>query len=402
MTNPDVSPPNSRPPRRLSGLTIALLIMTTLAAIVALALFWVSQWSVTHISSDSTASINDARRAAWATPLFWVGIAAIAILWVGLWRWLHWHLIAIPIAVTLAAASLAGFFLWHSQTADQPVTITTYQCASDGNPFAEDTSQILNHCTVQAMSTNISIGPSGDRAAFSPNTTGDPTARITGLPVGSYQAYLSTSAPPETASIILAAEERDGTVSPLGLLRIDDPFSMNPRTWSTPVRFSPDYGNYLLLYYPSSQPAFPDASITFHIQQCTTTAPTAFDPAGCQPMPITEWILQDVVIGTGPATWRQPIRAQSGNTVVYTNLEERSYTFMPRIQNQAITVSNYRFLVIPTGGPQTADANILDLDRESAQESFSVNVTPQAGNQDFTIYVFPLQNTLARGTILVS
>lgn len=399
MTNPNVPPSNSRPPRRLSGLTIALLIMTTLAAIVAQGLLWASQWSVAHIASDSTTSINNAQRAAWATPLFWVGIAVLSVFWMVLWRWLRWRLIVIPFAVTLAAASLAGLFLWRSQTVDQPVTITTYQCASDANPFTEDTSQILKHCTLQAMDTNISIGPSDDRAAFVPDTNSDPTSRITGLPVGTYHADLSSTAPPETASIILAAEQ-NGTISPLALLQIDDPFSKDPRIWSTSIRLTPDHPGYLLLYYTSRQPVLPEASITFHIQQCTTTSPTAFDPAGCQPMPVTDWVLEDVVTSPGPATWRQPIRSRSGNTVVYTNLEERTYTFTPNIHNQAITIANYRFLVIPTGGPQNPDANILDLNRSTAQESFSVDISPQAGNQEFTIYIFPLEDTRAWESIL--
>jgi hypothetical protein len=367
--------------------------MTTLAAFVALALLWASQWAVVHITSDSTSTIEDAERAALATPLFWVGVTVIGAFWIGLWRWLRWSGIGVPIIITLVAASLGGVFLWRSQTVDQPVSVTTYHCAPGNNPF-ENGGNILDNCVPAPQASHLTLGSSGERAAYPPAETANAGTHFTGLPTGTYEGYMTSTAPIDTASILLAAERDDG-IQPLRLFSLDDPFGGESRTWSTPLRFNPGTDSYLVLYYLSPAPALPDVRITFEVQQCASTSPTAFDPAGCRPMPVDTWVLQEVTSQTGPATIREPIRTRDGSTVTYTNLEERTYRFTPLIGNRAITTADYGFLVIPADGPQTAEASVLAISPESQQEEFSVNITPGSGTVAYTIYLFPTQNVYA-------
>jgi hypothetical protein len=367
--------------------------MTTLAALVALALLWATQWVVVNNPSDSSSTIDNAERAALATPLFWLGVTVLGTLWILLWRWLRWRHIAIPIAVTLLAAALSGLLLWRSQTVDQPVSVTTYHCAPGENPF-ENGESILENCVPGAAGSQLTLGSFDDRDAFAPETTAGAVASFTGLPVGTYDGYMTSTAPIETASILLAAETDDG-VRPLRLFGLDDPFGGEARTWSAPVRLNPGTSSYLLLYYLSPEPTVPDARITFDLRQCTGTSPTSFDPAGCEPMTVDRWILRQVTSEPGPASFREPIRTRDGDTVTYSNLEARTWRFTPIVGNQAITTSDYGFLVIPSDGPQTADANVLAISPESRQEEFSVEVTPDSGTIAFTIYVFPSQNIYA-------
>jgi hypothetical protein len=393
MTSQSTSDNERLPPRHVSKLSVALLVMTTLAALMALALLWATQWVVVNIAADSNSTIDNARRAALATPLFWAGVTMFAALWILLWRWLRWRHIAILIAVTLIAATFTGLFGWRSQIVDQPVSVTTYHCAPGGNPF-EDDHNILENCVTGSAGSQLTLGSFDDRDAYAPETTSGAAARFTGLPVGTYDGYMTSTAPIETASILLATETDDG-IRPLRLFGLDDPFGDEARTWSAPVRLNPGTSSYLLLYYISPEPAVPEARIIFNLRQCASTSPTAFDPAGCKPMAADDWILRDVTSGTDPATSREPIRTRDEDTVTYTNLEARTWRFTPNPGNQAITASGYGFLVIPTDGPQTADANILALSPESRQEEFSVEITPDSGTIAFTIYIFPSQNIYA-------
>ena len=377
-------------PRQLPKLSIALLVMTTLAAFVALALLW----AVVGVTSSNTSTISNAERAAFATPLLWFGVAIIAIVWIALWRWLRWRYIAIPIVITIVAASLAGVFFWRSQTIDQPVSIIAYQCATGENPFSNEDS-IRSSCVPSPDAPQLTIGAANDRNAYtSESTTTDTQARVEGLPVGSYYASMSTTGPLETAFIVLATKT-EGGIKPLGMLTQDDPFSGGSGSWSTSVRISPDTDTYVLLYYMSPEPVIPDARISFSIQQCTNTSPTAFDASGCTPMTGGDWLLQDVTSETGPPTFRQPVRTRDGASVTYSNLESRTYRFTPLIENQAVTSSSYGFMVMPTDGPQTADANILAISPDTRQEEFSVDINPDTLEHAFTIYVFPTQNTYA-------
>jgi hypothetical protein len=378
--------------RHVSKLSVALLVMTTLAALVALALLWATRWAVVHIASDSTSSIQDADRAALATSFFWVGVTVLGTLWILLWRWLRWRHIGVPVVMVVVAASLAGLFFWRSQTVDQPVSVSSYLCAPVEDPFGNEAS-ILETCVPDAEGSRLTFGSFEDRAAFAPQTTGS-VASFTGLPVGSYEGHITTTAPIETASILLAAGTEDG-IRPLRLFGLDDPFGGEARTWSTPVRLNPGTDSYLLLYYVSPEPALPDARIVFTLQQCADMSPTSFDPTGCRPMTVDDRILRHVTPDTGPASFREPIRTRDGATITYSNLEARTWRFTPDVGSQATTTSEYGVMVIPADGPQTADANILALSPVSRQEEFSVEITPDSGTIAFTIYVFPVPNIYA-------
>lgn len=387
-----VPPPSKTPSstRSVSGLTMALLVMTTLAGLVALALLWAAQWGIVHTAGGS---INDARRAALATPLFWTGVTLIAALWIALWRWLHWRAILVPIVMTLVAASLAGVFFWRSQTVTQPIAITTWTCTSGEHPVPETTDQLLGNCTKQALDTQLAFGSFTDRTAFAPVNDGA-RYEFNELPVGIYHGELTTTAPLETASIVLAAES-NGTITPRRTLGIGDPFGDASRTWSTQVNLRPKEDSYLLIYYLSGKPALPNARITFTVEQCSTTSPATFDPTGCQPITADDQLLAETSTGTGPATFRQPTRTREGSTIVYSNLEERTYRFTPITGNQPMTTSSHGVLVVPSDGPQTLGANVLTLSPESRQEEFNVKITPDSGTISYTIYLFPAPNIYA-------
>ena len=392
----DISAPSEgpRPPRHLSRLSMALLVMTTLAALMALALMWATQWAVVHTATGANASVNDANRAAFATPIFWAGVAMIALIWIALWRWLHLRYPAIPITLALIAASLAAIFFWRSQTVGQSITISAYSCAAGTDPFTDNTNLILTHCVPDPDGASATFGPADNPAAFDPDGSEGSLTNIPGLPIGTYGGYLTTTAPLETASLVLAVETPDG-IQPLRQLQPNSPFGGPSGTWSAPITIQPGTRSFLLLTYLSEKPALPNARVTFNVEQCTATSPTAFDPAGCQPMAVEDWILQEFPGGSGPTTFRQPIRTREGSTVTYSNLEEQPYRFTPMIGNAAITASDYGFLVMPSAGPQTAQASILKLSPETQREEFSIDVSPDTGALSYTIYIFPTHNVYA-------
>lgn len=365
-----------------------LLVVVTVALVVAMALLWATQWAAIHIARDNDSTIPDAERAALATPLFWVGVGVLSAAWVVIWRVRQWPRAGIPVAIAALALLLAGWFFWRASTVDQPVTITTYACTPGANPFTAAPSDLLARCDPARMDTARTIGTATDRAMFTAGS-GDAQSSTTGsLPVGHYHAWLTTTAPADTASIVLVAN-RDSGPRAVGILDVDDPSGDASRTWSTRMTMSPDTGEYLLLFYRSPQPILDNAAISFAVEQCRSGTPEDFDPADCTPMTLEAPVMIEVSPGTGPQAFREPIRTVRANVVTWTNLEARTYIFTPRIGNAYITANAYQFLVVPNDGPQTADADELTRSGDAGPEVVTIEISPESGTISFMIYVFP-------------
>jgi hypothetical protein len=71
-----------------------------------------------------------------------------------------------------------------------------------------------------------------------------------------------------------------------------------------------------------------------------------------------------------------------------TNLEERNYTFRP-------TDPNTDMLVIPADDPQTSDHNVLEVNADSPQGTFTIEIDSRMGEVSYTIYLFDRAPTVA-------
>ena len=75
--------------------------------------------------------------------------------------------------------------------------------------------------------------------------------------------------------------------------------------------------------------AAPDATLRFTVRHCTGTSAADFDPGACEPAPMTTQLI-DILPPDDPTdAGRPPMVAIEDDTLVLTNLEERTYTLSP-------------------------------------------------------------------------
>lgn len=382
MPQDPAAPPARRPP---STVALAIMITLTLLAVAGLGWVWLTRYAPVHYDIGN-ATLADARDATWVGPLLGLGIALVALLWVVTWALARWEITPLPIIIGMIGVLvlvLAGRAFWLSRDAVQPIQLVTYTCDADASRIRDSAEEIPDGCEPVPEPGGATIGTTGDRDMITSTVDDDRALRFPDLPEGVYDAILTASAQPDTAAITLAARTEDG-VRPVSRLE-----HANGTQWTGNIALHPNLETYLLLMYDSPYPAAPEASLRFTVQQCVGTSVARFDAARCEPATMAVPVVEPVPARGEEDPGRAPFIAIRDDTLVMTNLEERTYTFAP-----TIALVGNGILVIPSEDTQTADRNILR--QEGAPlGTFTVPVTGQTRERAYTVYVIDEGTTFA-------
>lgn len=368
------APTTSRQPS-----TVALAIMTTLTLLALAGLAWLWLQRVAPLRFDiGNATLADARQAAWLGPLLGLGVALVAMLWVAVWARAGWELTVLPIAIGIAgvlALVLAGRALWQNLDSHQPIRIVAYTCDAGAARPSKSTTDVPDGCELAPDPGTASIGSAEEPDEETPDTADTTANAFPDLPRGTYDARLTTTAGPDAATVILAAQTSDG-VRPVSRLS-----HTSGERWAGTIALHPNLQTYLLLMYDSPYPAVPEATLRFTVQQCVGTTVADFDATTCEPTTMDAPVIKEVPPSNADDAGRPPSTTIEEDTLVLTNLEERTYTFAP-----AIRLAGNGILVIPTEDTQTADGSILVQDG-APLGTFSIDVTEQTRDRSYTVYL---------------
>lgn len=374
-------------PRRPSTVALAILFTITLLAVAALGWIWFTRYAPVHFDVGSGTDINDARTAALIGPLLGLGIFLIALLWLGTWIRARWDITPLPIVVGMIgvlALVFAGRAFWQNMDASQPIRIVTYDCDADATRPRDGAEGVPSGCELAPETAQTTLGTADDPGLEEPDADDATASAFTDLPEGTYDAVLTATGSPATATIILAAETDDGLrpVSRLEHQRGD--------RWRGTIALHPNLETYTLLRYDSAFPAAPEATLRFTVQQCVGTSAADFDASACTPAPMTTEIVEILPPDDPTEAGRPAMVRIEDDTLILTNLEQRTYTLAPSIE----LVGNV-LLVIPTEDTQAADRTILQQ-TGGPLGTLEIEVTSETRERAYTIYVIEEGVTFAR------
>lgn len=369
--------PHRTAPRQPSTIALALLATLTLLALAGLGWLWLTR--VAPLRFDiGTATLADARQATWLGPLLGLGVALVAMLWVAVWARAGWDLTILPIAVGIIgvlALVLAGRALWQNLDSRQPIRIVAYTCDAGAARPSNSTTDVPDGCEIAPDPGTASIGTANEPDEETPDTNDTTANAFPDLPRGIYEARLTTTAEPDSATVILAAQTSNG-VRPVSRLS----HTAEDR-WAGTIALHPNLETYLLLMYDSPYPAAPQATLRFTVQQCVGTTVANFDVTTCEPASMSAAVIEEIPPSNADDAGRPPEMTIEGDALVLANLEERTYTFTP-----AIRLAGNGILVIPSEDTQTADRTILVQDG-APLGTFTIDVTGQTRDRSYTIYL---------------
>lgn len=374
--------------RHPSTVALAILITLTLLAVATLGWLWLTRYAPVHfdIAGDDV-SIKDARTAAFIGPLLGLGVFLIALLWLGTWIRARWDITPLPIIVGIIgvlALVFAGRAFWQNLDASQPIRVVTYDCDADATRLREAAEGIPAGCEIAPETARTTLGTVDDIAMEKPDAGDTTAASFIDLPRGTYEALLATTGTPETATIILAAETDDG-LRPVSRLEHEQ-----GEEWRGTIALHPNLETYALLRYDSAYPAAPEATLRFTVQHCVGTSAADFDAGACEPASLTTEIVEILPPEDPANAGRPPMVAIEDDSLVLTNLEERTYTLSP-----SMSLVGNGVLVIPSEDTQTADRNILQQ-TGAPLGTFDVEVTGETRDREYTVYVVEEGVTFAR------
>jgi hypothetical protein len=381
--------PPATTPRVPSTMALAILITITLLAIAALGWLWLTRYAPVHfdVASGDNVTITDARTAAFIGPLLGLGVFLIALLWLGTWIRARWDITPLPIIIGMVgvlALVFAGRAFWQNMDDSQPIRIVAYDCDSGATRPGEGPDGIPDGCALAPEPGDATLGTLDDPAMEEPDDDDTTASAFTDLPRGTYEAVLTATGTPDTATVILAAETDDG-LRPVSRLE-----HRSGDSWRGTIALHPNLETYALLRYDSPYPAAPEATLRFTVQHCTGTSAADFDSTACEPAPMTTQII-DILPPDDPTdAGRPPTVAIEDDTLVLTNLEERTYTLSP-----AMSLVGNGLLVIPSEDTQTADRNILQQ-TGAPLGTFEVEITGETRDRAYTVYVIEEGVTFAR------
>jgi hypothetical protein len=377
-------------PRQPSTTALAILLAITLIALLLLGWVWYSRYAPVHYDIGPDVTISDAEGARYILPILFGGVVLIAVFWLVTWFLARWTFTILPMAIAVIGgiALLAALFgVWRGWSNSHEIIVMTYLCEDDAERMTPASDGLPDGCEVVPDIQGVTLGTTGDPTLVRPDASSNSLSRFSDLPRGTYSATITAQGRSNTATAILGTETRNGirAMSPLQ--------HQQGATWSGPMTLHPNLETYYLLLYPSPYEEAPNAGIRISVQECSGTSLANFDASACQPIPLS-----------GPVAELQPANpagrpaATSLDTggMTFSDLEQRSYTFTPELPVDALLTGRSDMLVIPADGPQTSDRNILVLDAEHPRGAFTVDVTGDEENLEYTIYVFVENITVAR------
>lgn len=381
--------PTTKSPRQPSTAALAILLALTLIALLLLGWVWYSRYAPVHYDIGPDTTITDAEGARYILPLIFGGIALIAIIWLATWLLARWTFTIFPMTIAAIGgiallAALVG--AWRGMSNGHEITITTYLCEDDSERITPLSSGLPDGCEAVPDVEGVTLGTTGDPTLVRPDASSNSLSRFSDLPRGTYSATITAQGRSDTASAILATETRNGirAMSPLQ--------HQGGTTWSGPMTLHPNLETYYLLLYPSQYDEAPNARIRITVQECTGTSLASFDASACEPVPLSGPVVE---LQPASPSGRPAVTSLDTEGMTFTGLEQRTYTFTPELPDDALRTGRSDMLVIPADGPQTSDRNVLMLDPEHPQGAFTVEVSEDAENLDYTIYVFVENVTVA-------
>lgn len=386
MTEPSRTTPATTP-RRPSTVALAILITLSLLAVAALGWLWLTRYAPVHFDVGGDATIPDARASTFIGPLLGLGVFLIALLWLGTWIRARWDITPLPIIVGMIgvlALVLAGRAFWQNMDANQPIRVITYDCDADAARPRDDATGIPDGCEIAPEAGQTTLGTSDDPDMEKPAEKDTTASAFTDLPRGTYDAVLTTTGIPESASIVLAAETDEG-LRPVSRLTHE-----GGDRWQGTIALHPNLATYALLRYASPYTAAPEATLRFTAQQCAGTSVPDFDADACEPTTVTTEIVEIVPATDQADAGRPPMIALEDDSLILTNLEERTYTLAP-----SVSLVEYDLLIIPSDDTQTADRNILQP-TGAPLGTFEIEVTSETRERAYTVYVIEGGVTFAR------
>lgn len=365
-------------PRHPSTVALAILITLTLIAIAALGWIWFTRYAPVHFDVGGNATITDARTAAFVAPLIGLGVFLVTLLWLVTWLRARWDITPLPIVVGIIgvlALVLAGRAFWQNINDSQPIRVVIYNCESDAALPRESRDGIPDGCEIAPDAGEMTLGTLDDPAMEAPDEDAEAAHVFADLPRGTYDAVLTASGNPDSALLVLAAETNEG-VRPVSRLQHE-----LAEDWRGTIALHPNLETYALLRYASPYPAAPEATLRFTVQQCMGTSATDFDTSACEPTTMATEIVEILPPGSGAESGRPPAFTIEGDSLVFSNLEERTYTLTP-----AIRLVGNEILVIPSEETQTGDQNILQQ-IGAPLGTFEIEVTGETRDRAYTVYV---------------
>lgn len=374
---------------RSSGrsIIVAFLFLITVMILLALGSWYFVQWANARNVFDRAVPPVDTVRhfTTTATPLFWMGIAGIALVWIGLFRAFRWRPLAIPIVVTVAALLISGAMYWQGQRASQSVTIETLGCPASLDPAGAGRDRLDELCTpMDALPDAMRwTDDHGGDAVGDPGNAHGSARTVHDLPVGTYQVDASTTAPPETAMAYIGHRDSDGIVLDRRL-QPDVGGALPGRAWQGTITIDRDQRDMVQVFFLSSGPAAPDASISVTVHECSGTSFTSFDPASCTEIRAPALPLMFADTGSATQSWRVPVAAVEDGQMRISNLEARTYQVSP---SDGIGGPDAQYLLIPGDAEQTASNNVLSLNASSGREEGEIEVAASSHELRYELYI---------------
>jgi hypothetical protein len=383
-------------PRHPSTVTLGIMLILTLLAVIALGWLWFDRYAPVHFNTSKDANIDDARAAARIVPVLWLGVFLIALLWVLTWIRARWKLTLLPTAIGIIgvlALVLAGRAVWQAADAHQPIQVLTYLCEADSARITDRGADIPDGCELAPGPEAATIGTDADPAMEQPNKDDITANSFPDMPRGAYDAVLTTTVPPDTATALLVVETGD-TIQPVSRMEHQE-----DTRWSGTIVLHPNLQTYIVLAYPSPYTPVPDARITFTVKTCSGTSLADFDASACRPTSLDGPFIEEVPLAETEAGL--PLtQSIDDDTMTLSSLEARTYTFAPSIRGGTLRAGRVDMLVIPADDPQESDRNVLDPGSGTAMGSFTVEVDEDTGEIGYIVYVFDDGPTVASAAAL--
>ena len=319
------------------------------------------------------------------------GLLIIAIAWA---TWLAKHqgrkhiltIIASVIAVVLLIATpVLG---WQAMNHKRDLTVISMTC--DAEILTNSGVAPLTDCNEESVDTIVLLeGVESDETWVPDASTNNLTREFDDLPGGKWKTRLTVDGPEDAVSVVAVAD-RNGKQERIGTLQPSmDPESERLR-WSGVVPVETDVSQVRVLFYMSPNPAVGSASIRFDVRQCSGQTLRSFDASRCEPFEGSSSFVSETKPDT-TRTWRQPLVAREGTTLVVSNLEARTYVLEPDYTSIQMYTQSTDVLIIPTAMDQVEENSITT----PGESTFDITIEPNTGELTYVIYVFPTGPTYA-------
>lgn len=363
---------------------LAGLLFVSVIIVIALVGWYVLLWLVMHKTGSSLPSASDV---VWfhffATPLFWLAITGMGLVWFAISRVFHWQSKTIPLIllalIVIVGASMTGYGILRTQS----ISIESWNCPTSAMDAVRSSAQLETFCTPDTDAPAIAVGTDDEPHRFGNNEQEfNQVSRFNNLPAGSFVARVETTGNDATAQMLVGTLT-NGQLDNTNALTTSLSGDASSRQWFGDLDVA-DSTTFAKVSFVSSGPAAPSATIAINVHSCSGTSLSNFDPAKCSEMMAPESLLVDEAWSNPSRDWRLPVQSSGDATWSLGNLEARTYVFSPSLSLADVRAE---FILIPANKPQTATENIFSLSSTSGQATCSIEVTATSQTLPFNLYI---------------